>query len=142
MKSIIYLLCAFLLFSCPSVSAQQKSDDPIGENLIPPDLLLRHQQEIGLSADQREFIKAEVIKAQARFTDLQFQLAGEAEALIALVKQDRVDEQQTLAQLDKILALEREIKRAQFILVIRIKNRLTPEQYARLQELRSKPQAK
>ena len=142
MRTIIYSLCAFLLLSGPSVLAQQKSDDPIGDNLIPPDLLLRHQQEIGLSADQREFIKAEVVKAQARFTDLQFQLAGEAEALISLVKQDRVDEQQTLAQLDKILALEREIKRAQFLLVIRIKNRLTPEQYARLQELRGKPQAK
>jgi Spy/CpxP family protein refolding chaperone len=142
MKPIIYFLCALLLFSCPSALAQQKADDPIGENLIPPDLLLRHQQEIGLSADQREFIKTEVIRAQARFTDLQFQLAGEAEALVALVKQDRVDEQQTLAQLDKILALEREIKRAQFVLVIRIKNRLTPEQYARLQELRNKPQAK
>ena len=142
MKPIIYSLCAVLLFFGPSVLAQQKADDPIGENLIPPELLLRHQQEIGLSADQKEFIKAEVVKAQARFTDLQFQLAGEAESLIALVKQDRVDEQQTLAQLDKILALEREIKRAQFALVIRIKNRLTPEQYARLQELRGKTQAK
>ena len=141
MKLKIYFLCAFLLSSSPSALAQQK-DDPIGENLIPPELLLRHQQEIGLSADQKEFIKSEVIKAQARFTDLQFQLAGEAEVLIALVKQDRVDEQQTLAQLDKILALEREIKRAQFVLVIRIKNRLTPEQYARLQELRNKPQGK
>jgi hypothetical protein len=105
-------------------------------------LLLRHQQEIGLSADQKEFIKTEVIKAQARFTDLQFQLAAEAEILISLVKQERVDEQQTLAELDKILALEREIKRAQFALVIRIKNRLTPEQYARLQELRNKQPAK
>jgi Spy/CpxP family protein refolding chaperone len=142
MKLTIYFLCAFLLFSSPSVLAQQKPDDPIGENLIPPDLLMRHQQEIGLSADQKEFIKSEVLKAQARFTELQFQLAGEAEALISLVKQDRVDEQQTLSQLDKILALEREIKRAQFALVIRIKNRLTPEQYARLQELRSKSPGK
>lgn len=141
MKLTIYFLCAFLLFSSTDGLAQQK-DDPIGENLIAPDLLLRHQQEIGLSADQKEFIKTEVIKAQARFTDLQFQLAAEAEGLIALVKQDRVDEQQTLAQLDKILTLEREIKRAQFLLVIRIKNKLTPEQYARLQELRNKAQGK
>ena len=82
------------------------------------------------------------MRATARFTELQLQLADEAETMISLVKQDRVDEQQTLAQLDKILNLEREIKRAQFVLVIRIKNRLTPEQQSRLQELRSKSQKK
>lgn len=140
MKMKIYFLCAFLLFSSQFVLAQHKPDDPIGEYLIPPDLLLRHQQEIGLSADQKEFIKTEILKAQARFTELQLQLADEAETMISLVKQDRVDEQQTLLQLDKILNLEREIKRAQFALVIRIKNRLTPEQQSRLQELRSKAQ--
>ena len=142
MKPKIYFLCAFLLFYGPSALAQQKPDDPIGESLIPPDLVLRHQQEIGLSAEQKEFIKAEILRAQLRFTELQLQLADEAETMISLVKQDRVDEQQTLAQLDKILNLEREIKRAQFVLVIRIKNRLTPEQQSRLQELRSKSQKK
>ncbi len=142
MKLMIYFLCAFLLFSCPAALAQQKPDDPIGDSLIPPDLILRHQQEIGLSAEQKEFIKAEIVKAQTRFTELQLQLADEAETMISLVKQDRVDEQQTLAQLDKILNLEREIKRAQFLLVIRIKNRLTPEQQSRLQELRGKAQKK
>ena len=140
MKLTIYILCAFLLFTGPSALAQQKPDDPIGESLIPPDLVLRHQQEIGLTPEQKEFLKAEIVKAQARFTELQLQLADEAETMISLVKQDRVDEQQTLAQLDKILNLEREIKRAQFLLVIRIKNRLTPEQQSRLQELRSKAQ--
>lgn len=142
MKLTIYFLCAFLLFSGPPARAQQKADDPIAESLIPPDLLLRHQQEIGLSPEQKEFIKAEIVKAQTRFTELQLQLADEAETMISLVKQERVDEQQTLAQLDKILNLEREIKRAQFALVIRIKNRLTPEQQSRLQELRSKSQKK
>ena len=140
MKLKIYFLCAFLLFSGSTVLAQEKPDDPIGESLIPPDLILRHQQEIGLSAEQKEFIKAEIVKAQTRFTELQLQLADEAEAMISLVKQPRVDEQQTLAQLDKILSLEREIKRAQFALVIRIKNMLTLEQQVRLQGLRSKAQ--
>jgi Spy/CpxP family protein refolding chaperone len=54
------------------------------------------------------------------------------------LRQDQVDEQQTLAQLDKILNIEREIKRAQFTLLIQIKNRLTPEQRARLMEIKSK----
>jgi Spy/CpxP family protein refolding chaperone len=36
------------------------------------------------------------------------------------------------------LATEREIKRAQVTLLVRIKNKLTPEQQAKLVEIRSK----
>ena len=103
---------------------------------------MQHQQEIGLSGEQRNFISAEIQRAQARFTELQWQLSSEVESMASLVKQDRVDEQQTLAQLDKILNLEREIKRAHFTLIIRIKNRLSPEQQTRLQEIKRKLEAK
>jgi len=47
-----------------------------------------------------------------------------------------------MAQLDKILNLEREIKRTHIALVIRIKNRLSAEQQTRLQELKRKPAAR
>jgi Spy/CpxP family protein refolding chaperone len=64
------------------------------------------------------------------------------EKLVAQVKQPRVDEQQALAQLEKVLATEREIKRQQVTLLVRIKNKLTPEQQAKLSELRTKPPTK
>jgi len=103
---------------------------------------MQHQQEIGLSPDQKSFINAELQKAQAKFSELQWQLAGEIETMASLVKQERIDEAQSLAQLDKILNLEREIKRTHIALVIRIKNRLSGEQQARLQELKRKPGAR
>lgn len=138
MKLKLYVLCAFLLLSCQFVQAQQQPNDPIGETLFPPELVMQHQQAIGLSEDQKNFLKTEIRKAQARFTDLQWQLQDEAEKLASLLRQDQVDEQQTLAQLDKILSAEREIKRAQFTLLIQIKNKLTLEQRARLMEIKSK----
>ena len=58
--------------------------------------------------------------------------------MASIVKQERLDEGQTLAQLDKILNLEREIKRAHFTLIVRLKNALTPEQQTRLQEIKRK----
>jgi len=61
------------------------------------------------------------------------------ETLVSQLKQQTVDEQQVLAQLDKVLDLEREIKRAQMGLMVRIKNKLTREQQARLRQLRDKP---
>jgi Spy/CpxP family protein refolding chaperone len=64
------------------------------------------------------------------------------EKMVALAKQPHVDEQQVLAQLEKVLAAEREIKKEQITLLVRIKNKLTPEQQGKLSELRGKPQNK
>jgi len=143
MVSLLFVLCAPVFFSSHAVRAQQPQPppDPLGEQFFPPDLVMQYQQAIGLNEEQKNSIKAEVQKAQARFTELQWQLQSEVETMLSLAKEPRVSEQQALAQLDKILPLEREIKRTQIALVARIKNSLTPEQQARLRELRSKPRA-
>lgn len=135
MRLIGYLLCAILFSTTATLQAQQPVD-PIGDALFPPELVMQHQQEIGLTADQRTFIIAEVQKAQARFTELQWQVQHQMETMGSLVSQERVDEQKVLAQLEKVLNLEREIKRTQFALMIRIRNTLTSEQRARLQEIK------
>ena len=138
----IFFAATILVLAGARLGLAQQPGDPIGDNLIPPELIMQHQQEIGLSQDQKSFINAELQKAQARFNELQWQLAGEMETMGSLVKQEKVDEAQTLAQLDKILNLEREIKRTHIALVIRIKNRLSAEQQTRLQELKHKPGAR
>jgi Spy/CpxP family protein refolding chaperone len=138
MKLRVYVSCAFLLFTCRAAWAQQPPTDPIGDNLFPPELLMQHQQAVGLNEEQKNFIKGEVQKAQARFNELQWQLQNEVETMASLVKELRTDEQQVLDQLDKILSIEREIKRTHFTLIVRIKNRLTPEQQARLREIKNR----
>ena len=140
MRRIVLASTLLLLTGARPVWAQQQQPggDPIGDNFIPPELIMQHQQEIGLSPDQKSFINAELQKAQTKFNELQWQLAGEVETMASLVKQERIDEAQTLAQLDKILNLEREIKRTHIALVIRIKNRLSAEQQTRLQEIKHK----
>ena len=110
--------------------------DPIGGNLFPPELVMQHRRELGLTDAQRAAIKDEALKASTRFTELQWQMQDEMEEMAALMKSDNVDEQQALAQLDKVLNVEREVKRTQLGLAIRIKNRLTSEQQIKLQELR------
>lgn len=137
-----YALCTLLFLSGTPLLAQQQPPDPMGEHLFPPELLMQHQQAIGLSEDQKNFVKAEIQKAQTRFTDVQWQLQDEMEEMVSLVKQGRIDEQKVLAQLEKILNLEREIKRTHLTLVVRMKNKLTLEQQAQLQEIKSKQRPK
>ena len=54
------------------------------------------------------------------------------ELLHETIKSSSVNEQQALAQLDKVLEIEREIKRLHIGLAVRLKNRLTPEQQEEL----------
>jgi len=49
----------------------------------------------------------------------------------------RIDEAAALAQVDKVLGMERGIKKAQISLLVRFKNLLTPAQQQQLLDLRS-----
>ena len=119
--------------------AQAPRNDPVGENLFPPELVMRHAAEIGLDERQRTAIKEAIQKAQARFIDLQWDLQGEAEKMVRLLQARPVDEAAVLAQADRVMTLEREIKKAQLSLLVRIKNTLSAAQHEKLQGLRASP---
>jgi Spy/CpxP family protein refolding chaperone len=142
MRAKLLGICAAFLLAVGAAHTQQPDQDPIGQSFFAPELVIQHQEAIGLSAEQKEYFKTEIRQAQLQFTELQWKLQDEMEKLVGLAKQPRVDEQQMLAQLEKLLAAEREIKREQVTLLVRIKNKLTPEQQAKLVELRSKTASK
>jgi len=110
--------------------------DPIGEAVFPPELVMQHQQAIGLQPEQKNYIREEMRKAQGRFTELQWQLQDAMESLVSSLQQEQVSESQALAQLERVLDAERQVKTLQITLMVRIKNKLTPEQQGRLRELR------
>jgi Spy/CpxP family protein refolding chaperone len=142
MKPTAICLCLLLSLAAGTAHAQQPDRDPIGQSFFAPELVIQNQEAIGLNDEQKSYLKTEIRAAQLRFTELQWKLQDEMEKMIALVKQPHVEEKDAVAQLEKVLALEREIKRAQVTLLVRIKNKLTPDQQAKLAEIRSKPDSK
>ena len=135
LSGALSLLCLCLSHT---FAGQAPPTDPVVENLFPPELVMQHQSEIKLTEDQRDALMAEIQKAQSRLADLQGRLQKEVDALGVLLKKDAVDEQGALAQLDKVLNEEREIKRAHLALVLGIKNKLTTEQEVKLREIKTK----
>src|SRR5215471_11690977 len=150
MKIKIISIIALLCLALASAGAQQPAPaphpgpqpgpDPFGGSFFPPELVIQNQQAIGLTDEQKTYFRTEIRDAQLKFTDLQWKLQDEVEKMVSLVKQPHVDEQQVLAQLDKVLTAEREIKRAQVALLVHIKNKLTPDQQAKLDDIRDKAQ--
>ena len=138
MLNRILIWPAVLLYAVLLAAQQPPGPDPMAENLFPPELVMAHQKAIDLSDTQKASIRAELLKAQTRFTELQWQLQDAMEGLVSLLKQSSVDEAQVMSQLDKVLTSEREIKRTQISLLVRIKNKLTPDQQAYLQKQKVK----
>jgi Spy/CpxP family protein refolding chaperone len=127
----IALAALSLFLALPAcVNAQEASNDPIRDALIPPDVVMSHQQQLGLSDAQRVAIQSSVLIAQGHFMRWQSQLQAATGKLVGILRQSHVDQTRALAQMDVVLGLEREVKHAQLTLMIQIKNELTPQQQA------------
>ena len=141
MKHLAWMVAACLWFACGTLSAQDAGGaaqrDPIADQVLPPELIMQHQKTIGLSEAQKNAVIAEIKRAQGRMVDLQWDLQRAMERLVELIRQDRADEQAVIAQLDAVLAAEREIKHLHLSLAVRLKNILTPAQQRMLRDLRA-----
>lgn len=125
-----------LLLASTVARADPPGEDAIGQRLFPPELIMGHQQEIGLDDKQRAAIVKEIQATQTQLTEVQWQMQGAAEQLVKLLDVPRIDEAKALAQADRVMDLERQVKRAHLGLLVRIRNLLTDAQRARLAELR------
>jgi Spy/CpxP family protein refolding chaperone len=116
-------------------------EDPLARFLFPPEVVMQQQRAIGLKPEQRTAITKAIQEFQTKILDLQWQMQDETQKFTELLDKPAVDQAAALAQIDKVLAVEREVKRAHIGLLILIKNNLTPEQQARLAQARSGGQA-
>src|SRR6202795_16584 len=138
------LLSVALVSAQPEPPRQQQQQqappppppDPLGDAIFPPDMVMQHQRELGLTDEQKTFMRGEINRTTARFNELQWQMQDAMEALHETMKANSVSEQLAMSQLDKVLDSEREIKRSHMELAIRIKNKLTPEQQTILQAMK------
>jgi len=112
---------------------------PFMRQVFPPRVVMEHQQEIGLRPAQVEAIKRAMNEAQQQLVDLEWRLNAESEALGKLLDADRVDEAAVIAKLEQVTAIEQQVKKANFTLLVRVKNQLDPEQQRKLRAIRPGP---
>ncbi len=128
-KSIIIFS---ILFSTITLFAQ----DDFQSELFSADLVLKYRSEIGLSTTQVTNVKKIYDSKISEFNSLKWDLDA---ALVALNKQlasASVDEKTSMAQMDKVIQLEDQLKRIRLGMLIKIKNELNPSQQEQLKKLR------
>jgi Spy/CpxP family protein refolding chaperone len=107
------------------------------EQLLAPQLLLRNQIALNLSDAQVDSIKKLIQESHSKTIDLRTDLQKVTERLGTIVAATKVDEAAALAASDEAMALESQIKKAHFALLIRVKNLLTAEQIQKAKALRA-----
>ena len=106
------------------------------EHVFRPEQIMRHQQAIGLTGEQREAITRAIHETQQRLLDLQWQLDARSEEATKLFAADRIEVDPALARAAAVMEIEGQIKQEHLRLLIRLKNELTPAQQEKLRELR------
>lgn len=147
-KLCTLVLASLLLAASGGPAAAQPKGDAFGaggggpgrplflEHLYRPEMIMRNQGALALSAEQRAGIAAAIKATQDRLSPLQWDLDARSEALAKLVESDKVDVDKVLAAASETIEVEGKIKREHLRLMVEIKNQLTPEQIAKLRALR------
>lgn len=145
------LVAALLLSALPAVAQMGdigELDGPranrqlLSMGLYPPDLIMRHQQALGITAAQRKRMLKLVQEFQAEVAEIQWNLQNEQQLMRQALAETSIDTQKVLPQVESVVKMESQFKLAHFKLLIAIKNELTEEQVnaiaERLQQLRQR----
>lgn len=120
----------------PESTTPPPAEDPLARFLFPPELIMAHQEAIGLTDRQRTAIQEAVHDAQSKLLDMQFRMSAEVEKLQRLIQATTPDEPKVLDEVNRVLTLERDVKVTQMTLMVRIKSQLTERQQSQLNQMR------
>lgn len=132
------LLMAWLLVATGAQAAEAPGDVFKGK-LFPPNVILKHQEELVLSKEQFTAIKAAVVDVQANVAGHEWDIREAYVNIMSELDNSPVDETRVLKFVNAALLAENEVKKEQVAMLIRLRNLLTDEQVA---YLHSKHQAR
>jgi Spy/CpxP family protein refolding chaperone len=113
----------------------EQPDQGFEQYLFPPELIMQFQQKIQLRVEQRTAITQAIQQLQNKVVDLQWQMQAEAQKLNEIMQSPTINEANALVQVDRVLTIEREVKRTHLGTLIRIKNTLDRSQQTALDSL-------
>jgi hypothetical protein len=122
----------------PPVSPKQ-IQDPIERLRIEAIMAKAYAKEIGLNESQRAFVVSQLELAQKAWQDLRGKVESEQARLSTLIGTPDATEAQIADQLDRLLDLERQIKRANLVCAVRVRRQLTAAQVSKLGEMELPP---
>ena len=136
-KGIVTIVVALLaLSSAASAQDPRRSQGPdvFRGKLYPPNVILEHQDALGLTKEQFTSIRRAVVDVQASVAEHEWDLRTAYQAVMTELDNSPIDSDRVLDLVSEALAAENEVKKLQVLMLINIRNLLTDEQMAYLRE--------
>ncbi len=139
-RKILPMMGVMLMLVASGAPAQgmgQQQKDVFKGKLFAPNIILEHQQELGLSKEQFTAIRAAVVEVQGNVAEHEWDLREAYQRVLADLDESPVDEESVLRNVEAALLAENKVKKLQVAMLIRLRNLLTDEQMEYLQKVRS-----
>lgn len=133
--SILVGLCLAFVALGAGAQPQGEQKDPFQGKLIAPNVILDNRDELALSKEQLTAIRQAVITAQGEIAEHEWDLREAYQLVMADLDESPVDADRVLANIEKALLAENEVKKRQVALLIELRNLLTDEQFTYLQSV-------
>ncbi|MGB5490617.1 MAG: hypothetical protein WBM76_07295 [Woeseiaceae bacterium] len=135
MKKGIFLVLAVASLGMGAALAAGPKEDVFKGKLFPPNVILEHRAEIGLSKAQFKAIRAAVVEVQAGVAEHEWDMQEAYQVLMQELDKSPIDENRVMENADKALLAENQVKKKQISMLVRLKNLLTEEQIAYLESV-------
>ncbi len=133
-RTIIALL--FLVGGSLSYAQQPGADkDVFKGKLFPPNVVLEHQDALGLTKDQFAAIRAAVVQVQSSVAEHEWDLRMAYQEVLRELDNSPVDDDKVLVLVDAALQAENKVKKLQVAMLIELRNLLTDEQMDYLRQV-------
>lgn len=120
----------------PAPPGAPRGPDPLADALYPPELIMAHQSEIGISDKQRQAIISAIQDMQKKMVSLQWSMQGARETLVGILRKPKVDQSKAMTAAGHVMDIEANVKKAHLELLVRIKNQLTEKQQRELDQMK------
>ena len=136
MKKGMLLLLVIASFAVGSANAAEPKADVFKGKLFPPNVILEHQAELGLSKQQFTEIRKTVVELQGNIAEHEWDVREAYQNIMAELDKSPIDQDTVLGHVGAALLAENEVKKLQVAMLIKLKNLLTEEQVAYLESTR------
>jgi hypothetical protein len=123
-----------LLIAYSSAQAQKADGDVFKGKLFPPNIVLEHRDELGLTKEQFTAIRAAVVEVQSNVAEHEWDLRIAYQEVMAELDNSPVESDRVLELIDKVLTAENKVKKLQVAMLVELRNLLTDEQMEYLRE--------
>ena len=128
-------ICLFLLTSVAAAQGQRNQKDVFKGKLFAPNIILEHQDELGLSKEQFTAIRAAVVEVQSNVAEHEWDLREAYQRVLSDLDDSPIDEGKVLENVEAALLAENQVKKMQVAMLIKLRNLLTEEQADYLQSV-------